>query len=172
MERGNSSPSLHILRTPPIPCPEASIYQRFTPNLADHSASLTEATRKAAPDVVEWTNSRKDDFVYLCSALAGKYWLHDPSRMTVKFCNSSFSNKALYVILCPRRFIFSNGSHSGLRNLPQLACPNSPVCLIPTHTFVALPLRPCALSLASTCRMCLRWSSRESLRQEYHLCIH
>ena len=117
MERGNSSPSLHILRTPPIPCPEVSIYQRFTPNLADHPTSLTEATRKAAPDVVKWTNRRKDDFVYLCSALAGKYWLHDPSHMTVKFCNSSFSNKALYVVLCPRRFIFSNGSHSGLRNL-------------------------------------------------------
>ena len=53
-------------------------YRRFIPNLADHSSSLTEATRKTAPEVVEWTNRRKEDFVYLCSALADKCLLHVP----------------------------------------------------------------------------------------------
>ena len=34
--------------------------------------------RKTAPEVVEWTNQRKEDFVFLCSALADKCLLHVP----------------------------------------------------------------------------------------------
>ena len=47
-----------------------SYYRRFVPQYADHSFSLTKATRKVAPLKIEWTDEILSDFLYLCTSLS------------------------------------------------------------------------------------------------------
>ena len=44
-------------------------YRRFIPNFAEHSFHLTEATRKAAPDRVVYSDALYDEFMYMKSVL-------------------------------------------------------------------------------------------------------
>ena len=45
-----------------------SYYRRFIPQFADHSFSLTKATRKVAPLKIEWTDEMLSDFLYVCTS--------------------------------------------------------------------------------------------------------
>ena len=44
-------------------------HRKFIRSYADHSANLTVATRKTAPNRLEWTEAMCDDFCYLCTTL-------------------------------------------------------------------------------------------------------
>jgi len=46
-----------------------SYYRKFIPKYADHSWSLTKATKKSAPVKINWTVDMEQDFVYLCNSL-------------------------------------------------------------------------------------------------------
>ena len=93
-------------------------YRRFIPDYAQHSTSLTETTCKSAPSIVDWTQARLCDFVYLCSALADKCLLHIPLVSDYFVVQTDASGRGIGGVLSVRR----DGCplHSSLDNSPRL----------------------------------------------------
>ena len=59
-------------------------YRRFVPQFSQRAVPLTEATKKAAPNVLAWSDSMYDAFVYLCNVLSDVSVLFIP-HMSDKF---------------------------------------------------------------------------------------
>ncbi len=56
----------------------AGYYRRFVPNYSDLSDLLTDLTKKAAPDLVQWSGQYQQAFTQIKAALCGGPFLHSP----------------------------------------------------------------------------------------------
>ena len=78
-------------------------YRRFVPNYAEHSYALTEATRKSAPERVEFCGKMKEEFLYLRDALCAIPCLTLPTVTDEFVLQTDASGIGLGAVLSVRR---------------------------------------------------------------------
>ena len=75
-------------------------YRRFIPHYAAVTSSLTAATKKHAPNNIDWTSAMKDSFTALKLALSSKPVLHAPDFDKPFYLQTDASNTGIGAILC------------------------------------------------------------------------
>ena len=78
----------------------AGYYRRFIPHYAAVTSSLTAATKKHAPNNIDWTSAMKDSFTALKLALSSKPVLHAPDFDKPFYLQTDASNTGIGAILC------------------------------------------------------------------------
>ena len=78
-------------------------YRRFISDYAAHSVSLTEVTCKVAPDKVEWSQVRSEEFLYLQHALCSIPSLTLPTQANSFLLQTDASAVGLGAVFSVRR---------------------------------------------------------------------
>uniref|UniRef100_A0A8C1LM62 Gypsy retrotransposon integrase-like protein 1 n=1 Tax=Cyprinus carpio TaxID=7962 RepID=A0A8C1LM62_CYPCA len=77
----------------------AGYYRRFVPNFSDTASSLTDLTKKEAPDRVQWTEQCQQAFTQIKAALCGGPLLNAPNFSLPFILQTDASDRGLGAVL-------------------------------------------------------------------------